>query len=334
MTYLKGEVAVVHNWAEIDFTKFTYSAFSFNGTTAGATTVINGSTINKIIGKTIKCVINENNTTIDEDLILLGNSKNSFSPYFNGTSSEYLSIYSFYFEGNDKRQFFNFGKPTSVNDLTGSITISTYMKVDGNHTVDGYALENYASGSGIGIGYDNNPDQWRFRVGLSVAGLEDIQTPTLSPKTTGAGEWINVTGTWNDDTKDLQIYVNGILENTNNYPANTLVATVEDLRIGGASSSVGEMKGSVNNIVIWDTALNGEEVLNHYNDGNPYNVLVNAPHSNNIVFWSKVGDNSTWDGSNQWRIIDEVNNIIGLSSTAGSGGFSPMTYESRIKDAP
>ena len=24
MTYLKGEVAVVHNWAEIDFTKFTY----------------------------------------------------------------------------------------------------------------------------------------------------------------------------------------------------------------------------------------------------------------------------------------------------------------------
>ena len=31
---------------------------------------------------------------------------------------------------------------------------------------------------------------------------------------------------------------------------------------------------------------------------------------------------------------DEVNNIIGLSSTAGGGGFSPMTYDSRIKDAP
>lgn len=334
MTYLKGEVEVIHNWTEIDFTKFVYSAFMFNGATAGPSTIINGTTINKFGGKITKCIINENNTTIDQDLILLGNRKNSFPPNFNGVVNEYKSIYSFMFEGNDKRQFFNFGKPSSVNDLTGSITVSTYMKVDGDHTVDGYALENYAGGSGIGIGYDNNPDQWRFRVGLSVAGLEDIQTPTLSPKTTGAGEWINITGTWNDDTKDLQIYVNGILENTNNYPANTLVATVEDLRIGGASTSAGEMKGAVNNIVVWDTALTDDEVLSHYNEGNPYNVLLNAPKSNNIVFWSKVGDNSIWNGSNQWTIKDEVNNIDGLSSTAGGGGFSPMTYTSRIKDAP
>jgi len=208
------------------------------------------------------------------------------------------------------------------------------MKVDGDHTVDGYALENYAGGSGLGIGYDNSPDQWRFRVGLSVAGLEDVQTPTLSPKTTGANQWINITGTWNDTTKDLNIYVNGILENSINHAGNTLVATGEDLRVGGASTTSGEMKGMVNNIVVWDTALTDEEVLTHFNNGNPYNVLLEGPNSNNVVFWSKVGDNSSWNGSNQWTIVDEVNNFNGLSSTAGGGGFAPMTYTNRVKDAP
>jgi hypothetical protein len=334
MTYLTGEVSVIHDWTKIDFTNFVYSAFRFNGVNSGPTTTINGATINKIVGITIDSVINENTTTIDEDLILLGNPKSVFPSTFDGVINEYISKYSFYFEGDDKRQFFNFGKPSSVNDLTGSVTVSTFMNVDGDHAVDGYSLENYAGGSGLGIGYDNSPDQWRFRVGLSVAGLEDIQTATLSPKTNGAGEWVNITGTWNNDTKDLKIYVNGKLENTNNYPGNTLVATTQDLRIGGGSTSTGEMKGAINNIVVWDVALDDSEVLSHYNNGNPYNVLINGPFSDNIVFWSKVGDDSNWNGSDQWTIKDEVNNINGLSSTSGAGSFAPMTYSSRIKNTP
>ena len=210
------------------------------------------------------------------------------------------------------------------------------MKIDGDHTVDGYALENYASGEGMRLGYDNSPNEWRFSVGLDTTGLVDIQTTTLAPKLPGAGAgiWVNVTGSWNTSTGDLKIYINGILENTANYLGETLESTTEDLRIGGGSTTAGEIKGAVNNIVVWDIALTDEEVLTHYNDGNPYNVTLEGPRANNIVFWSKVGDNSSWNGINQWTIVDEVNNFKGLSSTAGGGGFAPMTYTSRVKDAP
>tara|TARA_R110000824_G_scaffold8225_2_gene37212 strand:+ start:68 stop:1078 length:1011 start_codon:yes stop_codon:yes gene_type:complete len=336
MTYLTGEVTVVHDWTKIDFTNFVYSGFRFNGTAAGATTTINGATVSKIVGVTIDSVINENTTTIDEDLILLGNPQPTFSSNIKGASTgEYQSKYSFYFEGNDKRQFFNFGKPSSVNDLDSSITVSTYMRVDGDHSVDGYAIENYLSSNGFGLGYKNTGDEWRFRIGVTTSGLEDILTNTLSPKTTGANTWINITGTWNTDTKEMKIYVNGSLENTRTLAlTDVLDPTTDDLRIGGGTTSTGEMKGMVNNIVIWNTALTDEEVLTHYNNGNPYNVLLDGPNSNNIVFWSKVGDNSSWNGSDQWTIIDAVNNFNGLSSTAGGGAFAPMTYTSRVKDAP
>jgi len=334
MTYLTGEVTAVHDWTKIDFTNFVYSAFRFNGTAGGPTTTINGTTITKVVGVTIDSVINENTTTIDEDLILLGNPQPTFSSNIKGASTgEYQSKYSFYFVGNNEHQFFNFGKPSSVNDLDSSITVSGYMKVDGDHSVDGYAIENYLSGNGLGLGYRNTGDTWRFRIGVTTSGLEDVLTNTLSPKVGGANTWINITGTWNTDTKEMKIYVNGILENTRTLAlTDVLDPTSDDLRIGGGDTGTGEMKGLVNNIVIWNTALSDEEVLTHYNDGNPYNVMVTAPHSNNIVFWCKVGDNSSWNGSDQWTVVDEVNNISGLSNI--DPGFDEMTYTSRVKDAP
>jgi len=333
-TYLQGEEIAVHDWTKINFDKFIYTAFRFNGTAAGPTIVINGNTFTKIIGTQINCIVHEKNTVIDEDLILIGNLKPDYKANIHGIPSpQYNSKYSFYFVGNNEHQFFNFGKPSSVNDLDSSITVSGYMKVDGDHSVDGYAIENYLSGNGLGLGYRNTDDEWRFRIGVTTSGLEDVLTNTLSPKVGGANTWINITGTWNTDTKEMKIYVNGILENTRTLAlTDVLDPSNDDLRIGGGTPTAGEMKGLVNNVVIWNTALSDEEVLTHYNDGNPYNVMVSAPHSNNIVFWCKVGDNSSWNGSDQWTVVDEVNNISGLSNI--DPGFDEMTYTSRVIDAP
>ena len=335
MTYLTGESSVIHDWTKIDFVNFVYNGAYFTGGTG--TSLINGTTITCVPGLNLNVIINEENTLPDGRFLLLGNPKTKFTGSFSDVASdEYISKYSFYFLGNDIRQYFNFSTIPIVSTMTGSMSVSSYVKVDGDHGVDGYIIENYASGTGFGLGYDNSPDRWRFRVGLSISGLEDVHTTVLSPKTTGAGEWINLTGVWNTDTKEMRIYVNGIFAATHTAPdpADVLEGSTEDIRIGAGSTSVGEMKGLINNVVVWNTALSDDEVLTHFKFGSPYNVLVEGPKKENIVFWSKVGDDSKWNGINRWTIKDEVGNISGPSSITGGGGFLPFTYSSRVIDAP
>ena len=332
MTYLTGEVTVVHDWTKIDFTNFVYSGFRFNGTAAGATTTINGATVSKIVGVTIDSVINENTTTIDEDLILLGNPQPTFSSNIKGASTgEYQSKYSFYFVGdNDKHKFrWENGVVPNVSQITGSQTVSGYAKIDGDHLANknGYIVENYFTNGGFALGYVEASDVWQWKIDTSTAGAKTVDSTTKP--TDVAGIWVQVTGVWNAPDTTLKIFINGIKENETAGVTGFRSNSTQPLRIGAESPAGGEMKGEINNVVIWDEALTDEEVLTHFNNGNPYNVLVSAPKKENIVFWSKVGDDSQWDGTD-WFIKDQI------SGTMGTSSFSTldMTYTSRVKDAP
>ena len=71
MTYLTGEVTVIHNATTVDFTAFTYSAVYANAT-AGYT--INGGLVNMNIGDTLEVVVDGNTTVpVGNDLLFLGN---------------------------------------------------------------------------------------------------------------------------------------------------------------------------------------------------------------------------------------------------------------------
>lgn len=330
MTYLTGEVTVVHDWTKIDFTNFVYSAFRFNDTAAGPTTTINGATITKVVGITVDSVIDENTTTIDEDLILLGNPQPALTTNIKGAATgEYLSKYSFNFIGNNEHQWFSFGIIDEINDWTGSITVSGYAKPEllvppGE---DGTIIDNYDATGGFSLRQDRGDELWiyRIRIGGGFIDVKGTSAPLI-------GEWSQVVGVWNSDNGDFKIYVNGVLETTDSYPGDVLQASDQPLRIGAGSNATGEMLGMVNNVAIWHTALSDEEVLTHFNNGNPYNLILDGPKPNELKFWSKVGDNSSWNGSDQWTIVDEISKRTGESNV--DGGFTPMTYTSRVKDAP
>jgi len=70
MTYLTGEVTVIHTNTQVDFVNFVYSAVHCN---VGDTFTINGASVIMVAGETLEVVVDENTTTLDAKYVLLGN---------------------------------------------------------------------------------------------------------------------------------------------------------------------------------------------------------------------------------------------------------------------
>jgi|10_taG_2_1085330.scaffolds.fasta_scaffold03495_10 hypothetical protein len=337
MTYLTGEVTVVHDWTKIDFTNFVYSAFRFNDTAAGPTTTINGATITKVVGVTIDSVINENTTTIDEDLILLGNPQPTFSSNIKGAATaEYQSKYSMFIDFNDE-QWFNCGNLPSYNST--SITISMWLQPELAHPPatpgDGYAMDTYNAGQGFALVQDRGtpvpgpPGLWSFYIGVG-AGITRIDgvTPTEEDS------WYHVVGTWNEVTKEMKLYVNGVEDASNTLlPGDSIIDSTQILRLGANTNNSGEYNGLMNNGAIWYDALSAEEVLEVFHGGRPMDLNLHGPKRDSLISWWKLGDDAQWDGTD-WHIPDQVGVNNGISDIGTSGAPVPMTYTSRVKDAP
>ena len=72
MTYLTGEVTVIHDENEVNFTAFTYSKVQC---VAGATCTeqINGTTVEIAEGSTLEVIVHEEGTVLASTYVLLGN---------------------------------------------------------------------------------------------------------------------------------------------------------------------------------------------------------------------------------------------------------------------
>ena len=61
-TFLQGTTTVVHDWTQIDFANFVYSAVKFGST--GGTVIINGTAMAKSAGVTVPILVNELTTSL------------------------------------------------------------------------------------------------------------------------------------------------------------------------------------------------------------------------------------------------------------------------------
>ena len=70
MTYLTGEVTVIHNNTQVDFDKFVYSGVYCN---APGTFTINGADVVMAPGDTLEVLVDGDTTTLSSKILLLGN---------------------------------------------------------------------------------------------------------------------------------------------------------------------------------------------------------------------------------------------------------------------
>ena len=87
MTYLTGEVTVIHDASIVDFENFTYSAV-YCSSVAGNPYTINGTAVTMAVGDTLEVVVDGDTTTPDGVRILfLGNPNAPQTEYKTGVLS-------------------------------------------------------------------------------------------------------------------------------------------------------------------------------------------------------------------------------------------------------
>ena len=133
-------------------------------------------------------------------------------------------------------QWINCGNDPSLINMVGSVTVSVWANPVDDHPPgqDGYMMDTYSTGTnrkGFVILLDmaapppGPPGRWAFMVGRGngieerIDGITDVV----------AQEWTNLTGVWNDTTKDLKIYVNGIEDGSINLGPGDLTPATSQL---------------------------------------------------------------------------------------------------------
>ena len=322
MTYLTGEVTVLHDQHQIDFANFIYSAVKF-GSTDGTSVIINGSSMTKVAGVTIDILVDYKTTDLGingQDVYFLGNPRPTLTESIEGGVDEYITKYSILNGGPATNTQINCGTDPSQ-DFDGDVTLSCWaFPRDNDPGEDGYLIERYVSDKGWGLKQERptvpaGDTVWAFRIGDNTAPspFDLLDTTHIE-----INRWYHVVGVL--EGTEMRLYVNGIRVSTGASDNPMVHATAtQDLRLGSQSGAAAEFFGNLNNASIWTSALTDEEVLEVFNGGRPMDLNLHAPQRASLYSWWKVGDDAGWDGLD-YTIPDQVGPNNGIStSTVGWG---------------
>jgi hypothetical protein len=174
----------------------------------------------------------------------------------------------------------------SFNSLTNDFSVSFWMNLTNSHSVDGGQLfSNIQTSIGIStyfgfqIGFYNN--QIYFTVG-SNTGNSTASTRLVSNALSGyIGTWVHVTCTHKQST-GYKIYVNGVLNNSNNGTYNPVYTTNHTPTIGAQYSIYTtpnlayKLNGSMDALSVWNKELTQSEITELYNSGNGAQYITDS----------------------------------------------------------
>lgn len=145
-------------------------------------------------------------------------------------------------------------------DITGSLSISCWIKIDANVTGMNQSLIGKQIGSGILIFIRDDHPTTVFRRTIDFfVGQDNISTTQLS-----FGTWYNIVGTHSDSGDETAVYINGVKEtlqlggaNTNNLTTDTETWKVAADFIGGVTDY---MDGNITDVAVWNGLLTQAEI--------------------------------------------------------------------------
>jgi hypothetical protein len=185
-----------------------------------------------------------------------------------------------------------------------NITLAAWVKaeISSSHTPDIIRKSTYSNASNEQYILRLNTDtdaQFQIKANTTCnAGAP--WTACIAPQTVALNEWVFMVGTF--DSTALKLYVNGVLVYTTTIPQAPLISCGSNLRIGTAWNNYPNyFKGAMDNLRIYDRALNQSEITALFNE--------------NICF-------------NYITVTDTLLINVGLT------GFNPITYDNTIKIFP
>ena len=116
--------------------------------------------------------------------------------------------------------------------------------------------------------YDNFPPSLRRKMFAVISNLTNNDFGMLSSTTLPLNSWINLTWSWDDATKQIKFYLNGLLDFVGTYTGT--IGTTHPYHYigteisGGSTPSDVQFLGSVANFFAYNRALSDAEVLQNY----------------------------------------------------------------------
>ena len=195
-----------------------------------------------------------------------------------------LSNYSIDFNGSG--DYIDCGSPSLFDDLT-SFSFSCWFNSDAKGNDDGI-LGKWLSGTDRSFALNlETSGNIRFVVFNSggTAAQSYINTSDWS-----TGNWYNVAGTY--DGSNIKVYLNGVLKDTVALTG-TVRNITQSFRIGRYSAS-SDFSGDIDEVAIWNEALELADVQTIYNstNDNPGKCanLFTGGLGSGLVYWNRMGD--------------------------------------------
>ena len=158
--------------------------------------------------------------------------------------------------------YIDLGSQTSFN-LT-NMSISIWVKMDNSITSNSFIAGRYHntnSDNGWHISYNPTTQKFKFDGRESAALYISNETTNNYNKNT----WYNITGTKSANT--WSIYVNGVLDTTQNVGLGNVAFLSNQMQLGGMVTFFGSFysKCSIGNTLMYNKSLSSSEVLQNFN---------------------------------------------------------------------
>mgnify|MGYP003133615368 CR=1 FL=1 len=237
------------------------------------------------------------------------------------TGSAHEQMYSVYFDGTGDYIQVGTNAPSVVLNLN-AISISCWIKTAGNNgNYDRIIDCSIAGGERAYRLMFNDADPDKLSVGLwdvDDSSIKSLVTATATP----TNEWYHAMVTFDGttDSNGVKLYINNDIATNGAQGAASSDKNVNDnsscvLRFGGSTNDTNYFTGYIDEIAIWNVALDADAVAAVYNSGKPFDLSQ---------------DRGNYDNSSAlrgyWRMNDGSGTTVADSSAnSNSGSLSGHT---------
>ncbi len=214
------------------------------------------------------------------------------------------------YEFNGIDNFVQVANSSSLDITSNELTINMWLyndNPDSNNLWKGISKGGYDTGNGYELIFTNDPSNINGRLSLNIGGGGYFMSDFNSYN----NQWIMITGTFNNSVG--KIYINGIEQSKTQQGTINLISSTSDLFIGRrnpANNYVGFVKGKIDDIRIYSTALSATQILSLYNSNTLKVEKFNTATESNFYVYNSVLYFKNIQNLNEINKI-EVYNLLG-----------------------
>jgi hypothetical protein len=229
--------------------------------------------------------------------------------------NSFNNIYSTAFDGVDDY--------VAINDIDPDYnegSLSLWAKTSTTSSNIAYFTTYVDSSNFISLFYSHSSNELK----ASYKGGGTNKTAVTSEVIEGDGLWHHIVVTWDSAGDLLSLYLDGVLQDTNDSLP-TITGTAVTSSLGNNASGGQYFLGSIDEVSLFNVELTASQVTTLYNDGLPYTVAADT----GLIGWWRMGD-----GTITGDAIATFPTIPDDSTNSNNGTMTNMTSADFEADVP